>query len=125
MIKQTLKIKDHQVWTHLGCTTEEQKFTQPVSFTVEIKLHKNLEGANSDQLQDTIDYVMLTDAIKKVAEVKAYHLIEHLCFEVSLKLADILKQIWIQGTLIVQVHKLRVPVENLMGGVVFTCETIL
>ena len=125
MIKQTLKIQDYEVWTRLGCTVEEQKFVQPVHFSVEIEFHKNGDAVNTDRLKDAVDYVVLTKAIKQVAEQKAYHLIEHLCFDISLKLADVLKELWIQGTLKVHVHKIRVPVENLRGGVVFTCETTL
>lgn len=125
MIKQTLKVQDYEVWTHLGCTTEEQKFTQPVNFSVEIHFHKNGDAVNTDKLKDAVDYVIIMKAIKEVAEKKPYHLIEHLCFDVSVSLADVLKALWVQGTLFVHVHKVRVPVENLRGGVVFTCETTL
>ena len=125
MIHQFLKMQDYEVWVHLGCTKEEQRFTQPVHFSLDIKFHKNLDAVNTDQLKDAVDYVTLAAHIKEVAEKKPYHLVEHLCYEVTLKLSDFLKGQLIQGELAVHVHKLRVPVENLRNGVIFTCTAIV
>ncbi len=125
MIQQFLKLQDYEVWVHLGCTSEEQKFTQPVHFSIDLRFHKNLEAVNTDDLKDAVDYVTLASIIKAVAEKKKYHLIEHLCYEALLKVADFLKEKLVQGEVAVHVHKLRVPVENLRDGVVFTCTATL
>lgn len=125
MIKQSMKVQDFEVWVHLGCTRDEQEFTQPVHFTVAIDFHQSLKAVNSDDLKDTVDYVVITNLIKQVAHQKFYHLVEHLCYDVTLKLADFLKEKHIQGNLAVHMRKIRVPVENLRNGVVFTCETNL
>lgn len=120
-----MKVQDYEVWVHLGCTSDEQKFTQPVHFTIEIDFHQNLKAVNSDDLEDAIDYVMLMELTKQIGQQKFYHLIEHLCYDVILRLADFLKEKHIQGNLVVHVRKIRVPVENLRNGVVFTCSTSL
>lgn len=125
MIKQAMKVQDYEVWVHLGCTRDEQEFTQPVHFTVEIDFHQNLKAVNTDELSDAVDYVTLMNLIKQVAHQKFYHLVEHLCYDVTLKLADFLKEKHIQGNLVVHMRKIRVPVENLRNGVVFTCSTSL
>ncbi len=125
MISQFLKIQDFEVWVHLGCTTDEQRFTQPVLFSLDIDFRKNLEAVNTDRIEDAIDYVALTTIIKQVAEAKSYHLVEHLCYEVTLKISDFLKEKLVQGTVALHVHKLRVPVENLRNGVIFTCTATL
>lgn len=125
MITQSLKVQDYEVWVHLGCTSDEQQFTQPVHFTVEIFFLQNLQAVSTDELKDAVDYVVLTNLMKQVALQKYYHLVEHLCYDVTLKLSDFLKEKGVQGKLSVHLRKIRVPVENLRSGVVFTCETSL
>ena len=116
-------MQDFEVWVHLGCTSDEQRFTQPVHFSLDIKFHKNLEAVYTDELKDAIDYVSLADLIKQVAEKKHYHLVEHLCHEVTIRLSSFLTEKLVQGELAVHVHKIRVPVENIRNGVIFTCIT--
>ena len=125
MINQHLKMQDFEVWVHLGCTTDEQRFTQPVHFSLDIDFRKNLEAVNTDRIEDAIDYVELAAIVKRVAVAKAYHLVEHLCYEVTLQISDFLKEKLVQGVVAVHVHKLRVPVENLRNGVIFTCTATL
>jgi dihydroneopterin aldolase len=125
MINQSMKIQDYEVWVHLGCSLEEQKFTQPVHVTVTLIFHQPLNGMNTDHLSDAVDYVNLTELIKEVSLRKPYNLIEHLCYEVTLKISDFLKTKLVKGQLQIDLRKIRVPVENLRNGVVYTCETTL
>lgn len=124
-IKQAMKIQNYEVWVSLGCTKEEQKFTQPVNVSVFIDFIDNLNGCYSDLLTEAVDYVSVTQAIKQIALNKSYHLIEHLCHEIILQLIQDLKKQNIKCRLKVDMQKLRVPVENLKDGVIFSCETIL
>ncbi len=125
VIKQKMHIKDFEVWVNLGCSTEEQKFTQPVHISLELNFKKNIQGTETDLLSDAVDYVMLTQIMKTRATQKPFHLIEHLCYEILLKITDHLKKQSIEGDLRLDVKKIRVPVENLRNGVVFSCETTL
>ena len=124
-LKQTLRIQDYEVWVHLGCTKEEQAFTQPVHFTLEIQFDKNLKAGQTDHLNDAIDYVELTMLIKNQSMKGPFHLIERLNEEVFKNLYEFLKIKKITGRLTVQIKKIRVPIENLRDGVVFVCEATL
>ncbi len=124
-VKQTLKINNFEVWVNLGCSLEEQKQTQPVHFTLEIKFLKNLNGCRSDQLTEAIDYVQLTQMIKKIATLKPYNLIEHLNYEVFQAIIKILSQQPISAEVQLNIKKIRVPVKNLIDGVEFTCQQML
>ena len=124
-LKQTLRINKFEVWVHLGCSHEERKHTQPVHFSLEIKFLKNLAGSQTDQLMDAVDYVELTECMKTVALVKPYHLIEHLNQEIFNALIFILKKKNIAAEIQLTIKKNRVPLENLIDGVEFTCQQIL
>jgi len=123
--QQTLRFKNYEVWVHLGCSLEEQKQAQPVQFTVEIKFLKNLNGSITDQLQDAVDYVQLSEMIKSKAQSKNFQLIEHLNQQVFENLTFALKQKKILAEISLTVRKMRVPIENLMDGVEFTCQQIV
>jgi dihydroneopterin aldolase len=124
-VKQTLKIKDFEVWVHLGCGIEEQKHSQPVEFTLNIEFLKNLNGCVSDNLHEAIDYVRLTEIIKTVSTKKSYKLIEHLNHEVFTELIADIKTKDVSGEISLTLRKIRVPVANLRSGVEFTCQQTL
>lgn len=124
-MKQTLKIKDFEVWVHLGCAVEEQKHSQPVEFTLSIEFSKNLAGYKTDSLHDAVDYVRLTEIMKSVASRKNYKLIEHLNYEVFTALMADIKTKDVSGEMTLTIRKIRVPVENLRSGVEFTCQQTL
>ncbi|MFZ3231897.1 MAG: FolB domain-containing protein [Pseudobdellovibrio sp.] len=124
-MKQTLKINNFEVWVHLGCSIEEQKYSQPVELTLKIEFLKNLNGCLTDSLHDAIDYVRLAEIMKKVALAKNYKLIEHLNYEIFKSLIIDIKNKDVSGEIELTIKKIRVPVENLRSGVEFTCQQIL
>ena len=124
-MKQILKINSFEVWVHLGCDIEEQKYSQPVEFTFKIEFLKNLNGCETDNLKDAIDYVRLTQIMKTVASAKNYKLIEHLNYEVLTKLVADIKTKDVSGVVELTIKKIRVPVDNLRNGVEFTCQQTL
>ena len=123
--RHTLKINKFEVWVALGCSAEERSQTQPVYFTLEIKFLKNLSGTETDQLNDAVDYVHLTDVVKTTAKKKPYQLIEHMNSEVFHSLVLILRQHKIFADVELTVKKVRVPIEGLTEGVEFKCQQIL
>lgn len=125
MASQKLKIQDFEVWVHLGCSTEEQKHAQPVHMTLEINFKNPILGCQTDHLDDTIDYVKMTSIMKMIATEKPYQLIEHLSHQCLLGLLEYLKSKNVKATIQLSVQKIRVPVDNLRNGVVFTCEANL
>lgn len=123
--RHTLKINKLEVWVTLGCSSEERSQIQPVYFTLEVKFLKNLAGSQTDQLNDAVDYVHLTEVIKTAARQKPYQLIEHMNSEVFQSLVKSLKQHQIFAEVQLTVKKVRVPVEGLTDGVEFTCQQML
>lgn len=116
-----MKIKDYEVWVNLGCGKDEQAYLQPILFQVQIEFDKNILGEKTDRLEDAVDYVAVTDLLKDSAKSKAYHLIEHMCFEATEKVVEYLKSKSISGEISIELTKLRVPVPHLKSGVSWIC----
>ncbi len=118
----TLQIHDYEVWVSLGCTEAEQSMKQPVHFNVQFEFSSKISGEITDQLADTVDYVQLTDILKKSAESKSYQLIESMCFEATDKISEYLFLKNLNGHLKIKILKLRAPVPHLKSGVSWTCQ---
>lgn len=125
MIDHKLKIQGYEVMVHLGTSEEERKYLQPVRFDFEIQYDHNVQGAHTDMLNEATDYVELAGIIKKTSKKKKYQLIEHLNQQVFEALLDYLRIQGVMGQMTLSVNKIKVPVENLKNGVVFTCSTKL
>lgn len=121
VMQQQMLVENYEVFVHLGCEPEERRYTQPVRVSLTLDFSKPLPGALSDSLQDTVDYVALTRILKETAEKKEYKLIEHLneCMRENLTAYLVLKNF--NTSLKIQTRKVRVPVDHLRDGVVFTC----
>ncbi len=140
-LRQKMCIQDFEVWVHLGCTIEEQKHAQPVHYNFELSYELSYElsiepnfgpnftgavlGCKTDKLEDTVDYVKITSILKMISTEQAYHLIEHLNHQSFTGIVEYLKSRNVKGEVKLSVKKIRVPVENLRNGVVFSCETKL
>ena len=118
-------IQDFEVGVRLGCDQEEQKHTQPVQFNLEINFENLVLGSQTDNLEDTIDYVKITSILKMISTEKSFNLIEHLNYQVFSGVAEYLKSRNIKAEVKLSVKKIKVPVENLRNGVVFLCEAKL
>ncbi len=121
-VSSIMNICDYEVWVSLGCSAEEQSFKQPVHFNVQIEFTSKVRGETTDQLTDAVDYVMLTDILKKSAESKSYHLIENMCAEATEKISAYLVSKKIKGLVQIKLLKLRAPVPYLKTGVSWTCQ---
>lgn len=121
----SIHIQDYEVWVSLGCAKEEQTYSQPVHFNLSLEYDELVKGAATDDLQDATDYVAITDIMKQVAQSKSFHLIEHLNEMVLNGIIQYLKSKYFKGHVKLSIKKIRVPVENLRNGVVFTCATRL
>lgn len=122
-MKQSLKIHAYEVWIGLGVTKEEQALLQPVRFDVTLAFEKPIKGSASDNFDDTVDYVTLTNHIKQVATARSFHLVENVCFLTHQHLSQWLKSQGFNGELITEATKMRPPVPSLQGGVTFTCQS--
>ncbi|MEQ1723807.1 MAG: dihydroneopterin aldolase [Pseudobdellovibrio sp.] len=121
-MKQKMLIQDYEVWVNLGCSTEEQKHAQPVHFNLEINFDSPVLGCKTDNLNDAIDYVKVTSILKMISTEKPFQLVEHLNYQAFSGVIEYLKAKELKGEIKLSVKKIRVPVENLKNGVVFSCE---
>ena len=65
-----------------GVLPEEQARPQP--FEVDVELRVNLEGAGeSDNLDDTVDYSAVAEAVSRVVRSERYHLLERLATRIA------------------------------------------
>ena len=120
-----MNIKNFEVWVSLGCTTEEQSLPQPVRFNIAILFISKVLAEESDRLQDSLDYVTLTNVIRSEAEKKSYRMVEHLGWSVAVALKNEIGGRYNGGTIRVGTHKLRAPVKNLHDGVEWSCKIML
>ncbi len=125
MLQSEMKIKNYEVWVSLGCSQEEQSLTQPVHFNIEISFAAKVLAEGTDRLEDSLDYVQLTNTVKEAAEKKSYSMVEHLGFSVAEALKNKMSAHYPGATLVVRTHKLRAPVKNLHGGVEWSCKLTL
>lgn len=121
VVQQSLRLLEYEVPIHLGCSAEEQKYLQPVRFNLEIDFANTVKGSLTDNLEEAVDYLALTEIIKNVSKKKPYHLIEHLNYQVFEALTGFLHRKSVKGKLTLSVRKVQVPIENLKDGAVFIC----
>lgn len=112
-------IENFEAFVKLGCSKEEQVFTQPVHISVKISFSTEIAGEITDQLSHAVDYVAICEKINSTALNKSYHLIEHLSYECLQAVLPLLKKF--SGEVLVTVKKIRVPVAQLQGGASWTC----
>ena len=113
-----LEIKSFCVPVHIGNTQEEQKKPQDIQFDIKIGFSSPPNGEQNDILADTICYNKICETIRSVTTNKKFSLIEKLA-------GDILKELkqYISSEFRIQVcaQKLQAPVQDLNGGVSYTC----
>ncbi len=100
-----------------GVLPEEQTRAQP--FEVDLRLGVDLSiAAASDQLEDTVDYGLLSEAVARIVELESYHLMERLADRIAAVCVSL------EGVLTVEVsvRKLRPPIPVLVSSVRVTLQ---
>jgi dihydroneopterin aldolase len=65
-----IKVKDIKVFAYHGCLDEEAKIGS--EYRVDVKINANLKrSAQTDNLEDTVDYVLLNAIVKEEMAVRA------------------------------------------------------
>ena len=112
----TLRIRDFSVQVRLGCLDSERLGTQEVRFSIELRYPSAPRGATSDRLDDTLNYADVCAAVRTVAESRHFDLVESLARAVSVAVEKLLPP---ETAGKVCVHKVNVPVDGLLGGVIY------
>lgn len=111
-----LRIEGFSVQVHLGCEPEERQQSQEVRVSVELRFPQILQGAYTDELADTICYADVCEAIRKVATLGSYKLIERLGLQCLLAVRQLCAA---DVQIALEIHKVRPPVADLQGGSVY------
>lgn len=116
----TLLVNDLRVWVHLGCSEAEKYNPQLVSFNIEFTFDISPVGTITDNLDDTVCYLQITEAVQSLCQSKNFNLIEHLAYEIYRLIINFLSQNSKKiSNLSVTVHKLAPPAPGIHGGVKF------
>ena len=93
-------IEGLEIYGHHGVPPEERVLGQRLLYDVRFTIEE-CEGAESDRVEDTVDYTEVIDVITEVATVKSYSLLERLAqvtAETILKKFPLLDEVWVQVT---------------------------
>ena len=100
-----IKVNNIRVFAYHGCLTEEKKIGS--DYRVDLEVKANLQpSAASDNLRDTVDYVLLNRIIKEEM-VKSAHLLETVAKNI---LSRILNESDLVSRATVWVSKLNPPI---------------
>jgi dihydroneopterin aldolase len=113
----SLSINRLRLLVSLGCSVEERKVLQYVSFDVQIRFSTLPSGCVTDSLEQTVCYAKLCQKIKDVCDLQEYQLIEKLGWDVYQAVREFLPQdtfLWLRAT------KEHPPVAHLEGGSAFS-----
>ena len=91
-------IEGLEVYGHHGVPLEERVLGQRLLYDVRLSM-KDCQGAETDRVEDTIDYTEIIDVITEVTTVESYSLLERLAqvvAETILKKFSILDEVWVQ-----------------------------
>lgn len=110
----SLFVRGLSLQVRLGCSLEERSRAQEVRVSLELRFPRAPHATTTDDLRDTICYGRLCSALRELAESHEFQLVEKLA-------ADLLERAkaHLEGKaqVAVSVHKVRPPVEGLLGGV--------
>jgi dihydroneopterin aldolase len=100
-----------------GVLPEEQVRPQP--FEVDIELLVDVSGAgSSDELEDTVDYGAVCEAVSRIVSSEQYHLLERL----ATRIAEVCRADPRVVGVVVEVRKLHAPVRALVDHVAVRVE---
>jgi dihydroneopterin aldolase len=76
-----IKIKDFKLITNIGIYDWEKNFDRELNLNLEIKINNQI-ASSTDNIEDTIDYELIYNQIKKLVAEKKFNLIEKLASEI-------------------------------------------
>ncbi len=116
-----LQISDLRLWVHLGCSEQEKHHPQQVSVNVYFKFKIPPEAIKTDNLQQTICYKEVIEAIKLNCVSRCFNLIEFLTQEIYICIRNILDKNKNLVDIDIIVKKISPPIPDVFGGVIFSC----
>lgn len=109
-----MRIRDLRLKARLGCSAEERSVPQEVRVSIEFRFSEAPRGAESDALKDTICYARVSESLVEHLRGREYSLIEKMAADFHGILKSMIEE---RAEISLAVHKVRPPIEGLLGGV--------
>ena len=100
-----IKLKNIRTYSYHGCLIEEGKIGSDYAVDLEVKTDLR-KSAVSDNLEDTVDYVLLNQIVVEEMEIRA-HLLEHVAHRI---IKRIFKEVPAISRITLAVSKLNPPI---------------
>jgi dihydroneopterin aldolase len=81
-----IKLKNIRTYSYHGCLIEEGKIGSDYSVDLEVKTDLT-KSAQSDKLEDTVDYVLLNRIVEEEMAIRS-HLLEHVAHRIIKRIFD-------------------------------------
>ncbi|MDT8347260.1 MAG: dihydroneopterin aldolase [Flavobacteriaceae bacterium] len=107
----SIKLNDIRIFAQHGCMQEERKIGSDYLVQLHVKAHVS-KAAESDDLNDTVDYVWLLDVVK-IAMAEPSNLLE----EVAKRIIDAIVTDERIHSIAVEIQKINPPIEGDIASV--------
>jgi dihydroneopterin aldolase len=101
----TIKLKNMRTYSYHGCLIEEGKIGSDYSVDLEIKTDLR-KSCLSDDLEDTVDYVLLNAIVVQEMEIRS-HLLEHVAQRIITRVFNEIPEV---SRILLAVSKLNPPI---------------
>ncbi|NGY36699.1 dihydroneopterin aldolase [Flavobacterium sp. XN-5] len=101
----TIKLKNIRTYSYHGCLIEEGKIGSDYSIDLEIKTDLR-KSCLSDDLNDTVDYVLLNKIVVEEMEIRS-HLLEHVAQRIISRVFNEIPEV---SRILLGVSKLNPPI---------------
>ena len=101
----TIKLKNIRTYSYHGCLVEEGKIGSDYSIDLEIKTDLR-KSCVSDDLNDTVDYVLLNKIVVEEMEIRS-HLLEHVAQRIIERVFNEIPEV---SRILLGVSKLNPPI---------------
>ena len=115
-VMDTIFISELRIETRIGIYAREQQVAQTIQLDLEIGL-RGKHAADSDRIEDTIDYAEVVAAIKKLFAGQHFSLLEHAAESIASMIISDFKAPWLRVSIaklapLAGVKKLGVTIER-------------
>ncbi len=115
-VMDTIFISELRIETRIGIYAREQQVAQTIQLDLEIGL-RGKHAADSDRIEDTIDYAAVVAAIKKLFAGEHFSLLEHAAESIAKMIISDFKAPWLRISIaklapLAGVKKLGVTIER-------------
>ncbi|OCB77404.1 dihydroneopterin aldolase [Flavobacterium crassostreae] len=101
----TIKLKNIRTFSYHGCLIEEGKIGSDYVINLEVKTDFK-KSCTSDDLKDTVDYVLLNKIVKEEMAIRS-HLLEHVGQRITTRILDSVPEI---SRVLLGISKLNPPI---------------